>query len=288
MHAKLLIPVLAVLSLGSGGCYIGDFGDGMRYHRDFHYSFPLAAGGRVSVETFNGSVEITGWDQNTVDISGSKWGPTSEAADALRIDTDHTADSISLRAVRPSEWRSNLGARFEVKVPRAAVFDRIVTTNGTIRTEDGAGPARLHTTNGSIHVQGFHGRLDAETSNGPVDLIDVEGDATLHTTNGHIHAERLNGGADASTSNGSIDLDLPGKLARDVRAHTSNGGITLRLEEPLNAHVMAQTSNSSIRSDFDVRMSGEWNQHHMEGAIGSGGPMIDLSTSNGAIRILKM
>jgi len=288
MQARLLIPLLALLSLGSGGCYVGDFGGGMRYNRDFHYNFPLTADGRVSLETFNGSVEITGWDQNTVDISGSKWGPTEEAADALRIDTDHTADSISLRAVRPSEWRNNLGARFEVRVPRKAVLDRIVTSNGTIRIEDGAGPARFRTSNGSIHVQGFHGRLDAQTSNGAVDLVDVEGDATLHTSNGHIHAERLNGTADASTSNGGIDLDLPSKLSRDVRAHTSNGGITLRFQEPPNARLMAQTSNSSIRCDFDVRMSGEWNKHHIEGAIGSGGPLVDLSTSNGPIRILKM
>src|SRR5579872_1644278 len=125
MHAKLLIPFLAAFSLGSSGCYVGEFGDSMRYHRDFHYSFPLAAGGRVSVESFNGGVEITSWDQNTVEINGSKWGPTSEAADALRIDTDHTADSISVRAVRPSEWRQNLGARFELKVPRGAVIDRV-------------------------------------------------------------------------------------------------------------------------------------------------------------------
>jgi DUF4097 and DUF4098 domain-containing protein YvlB len=281
--------LLAVLSLGSGGCYIGDFGDGMRYHRDFHYSFPLSAGGRVTVETFNGGVEITGWDQNTVDISGSKWGPTEAAADALRIDTDHTPDTVAVRAVRPTEWRQNLGARFEIKVPRNAVLDRIVTSNGGIRTEDGAGPAHMKTSNGSIHVEGFHGRIDAETSNGPVDLTDVEGDATMHTSNGHIHAERLRGAADASTSNGGIDLDLPGALAKDVRAHTSNGGITLRLQEPLNARVLAQTSNSSIRSDFDVKMSGEISRHRLEGAIGNGGgPNIDLSTSNGTIRILKM
>lgn len=287
MHAKLLIPALAVLSLGSGGCYIGDFGDGMRYHRDFHYNFPLSATGRVEVETFNGSVEITGWDQNTVDISGSKWGPTESAADALRIDTDHTADSVSVRAVRPSEWRQNLGARFEIKVPKGAVLDRIVTSNGAIRTEDGAGPARMRTSNGSIHVSGFQGRLEAETSNGPIELADVTGDAALHTSNGHIHAQRLSGAADASTSNGGIDMELQGKLSHDVRGHTSNGGITLRLQEPLNAHVVATTSNSSIHSDFDVRMSGEITKHRMEGSIGNGGPMIDLSTSNGSIRILK-
>jgi DUF4097 and DUF4098 domain-containing protein YvlB len=288
MRPKLLIPLLAAVSLVSSGCYIGDFNGGMRFHRDFHYSFPISAGGRVDVETFNGGVEITPWDQDTVDISGTKWGPTEDAADALRVETDRTADSISIRAVRPSEWRNNLGARFALKVPRSAILDRIVTTNGPIRTEECAGPARLRTSNGSIHVQSFRGRIDAQTSNGAIDLTDVEGDATLHTSNGRIRAGRLKGNVDAGTSNGPIDLDLPGQLAKDVRAHTSNGAITVHLQEPLNARVLAQTSNSSIRTDFDVRMSGEFTKHRLEGIVGDGGPTIDLSTSNGSIRILKM
>jgi DUF4097 and DUF4098 domain-containing protein YvlB len=288
MHPKLLIPVLAAASLGSGGCYIGDFNGGMRYHRDFHYSFPISAGGRVDVETFNGGIEITPWDQNTVDISGTKWGPTEEAADALRIETDRTGDSVAVRAVRPSEWRNNLGARFSLKVPHGAVLDRIITTNGGIRTEEGAGPARMQTSNGSIHVQSFRGRLDAQTSNGGIDVVDIEGDVTAHTSNGHIRAERCTGGFDASTSNGPIDFDAAGRLSKDIRAHTSNGAITLHLQDPLNARVLAQTSNSSIRSDFDVRMGGELTKHRLEGLIGSGGPDIDLSTSNGSIRILKM
>jgi DUF4097 and DUF4098 domain-containing protein YvlB len=146
----------------------------------------------------------------------------------------------------------------------------------------------MRTSNGSIHVQGLQGRLDAQTSNGPIELADVTGDATLHTSNGHIHAQRLNGSADAGTSNGGIDLELPGRLVHDVRAHTSNGGITVRLQEPLNAHVMASTSNSSIHTDFDVRMNGEFSKRRLEGSIGNGGPMLDLSTSNGSIRILKM
>lgn len=288
MRAKLLMPVVAAATLGLSGCYIDGIGDGMRYHRDFHYSFPLQAGGRVNVESFNGSVEISGWDQNTVEVDGSKWGPTPEAADALRIDTDHTPDAVSLRAVRPVDSRGGMGARFELKVPRGAVLDRIVTTNGPIRTEDGSGMAHLRTTNGSIHVVGLRGPVEAQTSNGAVDLIDVSGDASIHTRNGHIHAERLAGSVDASTSNGPIDLDLPGRLSKGLRAHTSNGGITVRMPELADARVVAETSNSSIRCDFDLKLHGEFDKHRLEGVIGNGGPLIDLSTSNGSIRLLKM
>jgi hypothetical protein len=56
----------------------------------------------------------------------------------------------------------------------------------------------------------------------------------------------------------------------------------------VNAHVLAQTSNSSVTTDFELRVQGEFTKHRMEGTIGNGGPMIDLSTSNGAIRLVKM
>ena len=40
-------------------------------------------------------------------------------------------------------------------------------------------------------------------------------------------------------------------------------------------------------ADFEMRLRGEISKHNIEGSIGSGGPLIDLSTSNGSIRILK-
>jgi hypothetical protein len=56
----------------------------------------------------------------------------------------------------------------------------------------------------------------------------------------------------------------------------------------VNAQVVARTTNSSISSDFEVKMQGEFSKNRLEGVIGNGGPLIDLSTSNGSIRLLKM
>ena len=56
----------------------------------------------------------------------------------------------------------------------------------------------------------------------------------------------------------------------------------------MNAHVVARTTNSSISSDFEVKMQGEFSKNRLEGIIGNGGPLIDLSTSNGGIQLLKM
>ena len=308
MRAKFLLPALAASLLCLTSCDVMDVGELGRFTRDFHYSYPLHAGGKLAVETFNGAVEISGWDQDIIDISGTKYGPTQEAADDLKVAIDNSGDSVGIRVARPIERRNNQGARFVIKVPRGALIDRVNTSNGAIRTTDGAGPTRLRTSNGQIHVTGLRGSLDAQTSNGSVELVGVEGDVVAHTSNGRIRAERLNGTLEATTSNGPVnaeiartdrpvhvetsngpvELTLPANYNRDVRVSTNNGGITLRLPAALNAHVMARTSNSSITTDFEIRVQGEFNKNHMDATIGNGGPLIDLNTSNGNIRLLKM
>jgi DUF4097 and DUF4098 domain-containing protein YvlB len=244
---------------------------GGHFNRDFHYSYPMATNGKLSVESFNGSIEVSGWDQDTVDISGTKQGPTQEAADQLEVSVDHSANAVSIRVLRPSVRRNNLGARFVIKVPRHAVIDRLASSNGAIRTTDGVGPARLHTSNGAIQVSGLAGPLEAHTSNGRItaDLVSADGPVRVET------------------SNGSVEVGLPSHFDEEVRAHTSNGSITLRAPATLNARVSARTSNGKITSDLDLRTSGEISRTRMEGVVGAGGPLIELTTSNGGIRITR-
>ena len=152
MRAKLLLPILAGALLCLAACDIDDMGGFERYRQDFHFSYHLKPDGRLSVETFNGSVEISGWDQPTVDVSGAEYAPTQEAADTPKVSIDNSPDSVSIRVTRPSGRRGNMGAKFVIKIPRAAYVDRVFTSNGLMRTQDGSGPARLRTSNGEIHV----------------------------------------------------------------------------------------------------------------------------------------
>jgi hypothetical protein len=94
----------------------------------------------------------------------------------------------------------------------------------------------------------------------------------------------------AESSNGHIDLTLDAKLLPEVRASTSNSSILLRLPASANARVRAGTSHASITSDFDGLQSDAYRRRHSElhGTIGGGGPLIDLTSSNGSIKILKL
>ena len=288
---------------------IEDFGGFERYHEDFHYSYPLKAGGRLAVDSFNGSVEVSVWDQETVDISGTKYARSQER-NSRSENRDRSQLGLGFHPRHPAQIsmrHGNYGAKFAIKVPHGVVLDHLTTSNGAIRTSDGVGPARLKTSNGHVEVSRLKGPLNAETSNGPVELQDIDGAADVHTSNGHIRAEGIRGSLDATTSNssihatlekvdgsvraqssnGAIDLTLPPSTQSAVRAHTSNSGITLHLPGEVNARLSAATSNSSISTDFEMRMRGEISKHHIEGTLGNGGPLIDLSTSNGSIRILR-
>jgi DUF4097 and DUF4098 domain-containing protein YvlB len=305
-NSALAIGALTAALFSQTSCIVG-MGDWERFSKDFHSTYPLKPGGRLTVETFNGSVDISGWDRDTVDISGTKYGPSQEEADNLKVDIDATSSSVSVRIPRPTMRRNNQGARLVIKIPRNTQLDRITTSNSSILTQDGSGNAHLRTSNGSIRILDLRGDLDAETSNSSIEAQGVDGNVRLHTSNGHIRADRLNGSLDAHTSNssvhaditrvdrpvridsnnGGVELSLPPGFSSPVRVDTSNGSITLRLGEGTNARLVARTSNSSIKTDVDLRAQGELSRNRLEGLIGSGGALIDVSTSNGSIHLLR-
>lgn len=309
MHRRWFVLIVAASTAALAGCDIEEWGDSSRYKQDFHQTHPLKAGGRIYVESFNGSIEVTGWDQETADISGTKYASTQEGLEALKIDVVATGDSIRIRTVRPSERRGNMGAKYVIKVPRRTALERLESSNGGIRVEDIEGPVRIRTSNGGLNLARVRGEVEATTSNGGVELADVSGRTVVRTSNGGVRAAEVRGGFDAQTSNGGIRAELretePGRALRlgtsngsieltvdrldnDVEATTSNSSITLRLPAATAANVKARTSNSSITCDFDVSVRGETSKNYLEGAISGGGKLLDLSTSNGSIKLVKM
>src|SRR5262249_38935992 len=84
---KTLLIVLSAAALASAG-------DSNRYREDFHYSYPQTAGGRLTLENFNGSVEITGWEQNTVDISGTKYAESQALLSQMRIEASSAGNAV--------------------------------------------------------------------------------------------------------------------------------------------------------------------------------------------------
>src|SRR4051812_28966730 len=83
---RLILPVFTALSaaLLLTGCDIEDFGSSDRYKAEFHYT--LKPSDRLSVENFNGEVEIAGWDDPSIEITGTRYAATQETLNAIKVD----------------------------------------------------------------------------------------------------------------------------------------------------------------------------------------------------------
>lgn len=309
MRRLLGLLTLALAGMFLSSCVVGNWGDTSRYREDFHYSWPLDSGARVSVESQNGSVEISAWDKNTIDIAGTKYASDEGLLKDVRVDISHSPDSVSVRTIAPDFFHGGSGASYTIHVPKHVLLDLIHTSNGSLRVDATEGNARMRTSNGGVHLTDVKGDADIETSNGGIDIDNQDGSLRLHTSNGYIKSESRGGRFEAVTSNGSvearlldlsstwplrvassnghIDLELEGKVP-DMRVSTSNSSIELRLPGSAGARLSASTSHGDITSDFDVTThGGTLSKDHLEGEIGSGGPNVELSTSNSSIHIRK-
>lgn len=292
------------------GCDIDDLDAGSRVKEDFHYSYALKPNAKVELEGFNGSIEVRGWDKESIDIDGTKSASDNDRLREIKIDIANSPDSVRIRAVRPVERHGHAGVSFVLSVPRKVILDRISSSNGAIRVEGVEGSARLRSSNGSVKLADVKGDIDVTTSNGAVNLSRFSGGAVLRTSNGSIHADGVRGSFEATTSNGSVDarlaepaagrpirvetsngrivLELESLKDTDVYAGTSNSSLTVKLPSSTNARLKASTSNASIESEFDVTARGSISKNRLEGNIGTGGPVLDLHSSNGSIRIQKL
>ena len=307
MRLLLLAPFALLLA----SCDLDHLSDANREFEDFSYDFPLSATGRLTLDNYNGSVEITAWDQEKIEIRGSKYASTKEQLADIRVEARAVApDQVTIRTVPPSERRGNTGARYTIRLPRRATLERIASSNGGVRLDGLEGSGRVQTSNGTIRVGQHQGTLDLSTSNGAIEIRSMAGPVTARTSNGRVSVDEMKGALDAATSNGSITASLletpPDRPLRfsttnggveinlrqaprsEIRAQTSNGGITVRLPADTNARISASTSNSSITNEFPLAGSdSSVTKRRVEGRIGNGGPVIDISTSNGTIRLLR-
>lgn len=262
-------PILKIAAISMA---VAALSAGADFTESFRSSQPLRSGGTLTVKNVNGPVEITTWDQETVDIDAVKQADSRDLLNSIKIEVRATADGVSIRTIVPEHHHGSAGARMVLKVPRRVNLEDISSSNGSIRVSGVAGAARLSTSNGGIHADVSGGRFRADTSNGAIEATLREADTREPIV--------------LDTSNGRISLTLDAASVPEIRADTSNSAIDIHLPASANARLEASTSNSGIFSDFEVTTR-SLSKDSLEGTIGSGGPLLKLDTSNGAIHVLR-
>ncbi len=294
-----------------------------RISRDFEVS----PGGRLTVDTENGSIEVRSGDSNTVSVEVIRKASAGSRDDANRLlqsmHVDFNQSGNDVRVEGKSQGRGRKHMEFRIRVPRSYNVD-LTTSGGSVsvaelqgdvrsRTSGGSlsyshieGPVQGKTSGGSISVDNVRGNVDIDTSGGSISVNDVDGDIDGHTSGGSVSVERVSGHAtvetsggglhiadvsgavDASTSGGSVEARFPKQLEADCRLTTSGGGVTVYLVEDIRINIDAEVNGGHIETDFPVTVAGKLSKSALKGSINGGGPMLYCRSSGSSISLRRL
>ncbi len=218
-----------------------------------------AAVGRLTVDPGrNGGVMVRGGVRNDVLVRTrvEAWAGSADEARALTAQVRVDASAGQVRAFGPdSRDNSGWAVSYEIFVPQTMDLS-------------------LTAFNGGINVSDVRGRIEFETKNGGVRLTRV---------GGNVKGETLNGG---------VTVDLTGSTwqGEQLDVRTTNGGVNLNVPANYSAHVQTGTVNGGVDSDFPIGLTvqGRTRPTNLDFNVGSGGPLIRVTTTNGGVKLRRI
>jgi hypothetical protein len=240
---------------------------------EWHKTYQVGNNASLRVETNDASIEITRGSGNAIAARVTADG-YSIGNSGVRITERQDGDKVDLQVRIPNQWGFHMGfhqgVRVEVQVPQQAALD-LHSGDGHISVDGVSGQAHVDTGDGHITVQNFNGAFHGHTGDGSITIDGVFTDLDLRSGDGHVNlsvrpGSKMNGGWLIHTSDGSVDARLPEDLAAELYAHTGDG---------------------HIQFDMPVTVSGAIEHTRVRGKLNGGGPLLEISTGDGSIRIAK-
>jgi hypothetical protein len=172
----------------------------------------------------------------------------------------------------------------------AAILASRVSIDGTGGQVRANGPQSVDNSWWSVSYEIFVPQatdLSLKTHNGGMTISDVRGQIRFDGNNGGVRLKRVAGDVSGATVNGGVQVDLTGAIwdGRQLEVGTRNGGVTVTMPSHYSAHVQAETENGGIRSDFPVTLDNSVRPRRLDTNLGSGGPLIHITTRNGGVRL---
>ena len=221
-------------------------------------SFPVKAGGKLTLNVDRGSVHVTTSDSDKVDVKVTRELRQGSAAEAKKVFEQHKIEmsssdnEVKIEAENPQKRFgfnnpfNRLHVDYQIAIPSKFDID-LKTAGGNIDVADLEGKAVVQTSGGNLSLGNIKGTLKAHTSGGHIALTKSEGDADVNTSGGDLRLGEIDGNVVAHTSGGQIILE---KTKGSVKASTSGGNIRVKdAYGPVNAH----TSGGNVSAQLNAQ-----------------------------------
>lgn len=142
---------------------------------------------------------------------------------------------------------------------------------------------RMRSGSGSLAAEGVRGPVKAATGSGRIALSGIKGAVDAHTGSGSIAAAAVGGEVVASTGSGGVDIEQT--AAGPVEAHTGSGSVKVRLTAQAAFDLRARTGSGKVSVEHPITASGTIGGREVSGKVRGGGPLVEVSTGSGSVRI---
>lgn len=205
----------------------------------------------------NGGIRVEAWDQADVLVRAvvQTWADDDAAAKAMLPGIQVTAAGTQVSATGPDRndgrRRSGWSVGYRIWAPRQTA-------------------------------------LSLTSRNGGVSLHGMGGESRFSTTNGGVTLDEVSGRVVGRTRNGGVTVRLAGArwAGEGLEVETTNGGVSLAIPPGYSAELETSTVNGGFRSDYPLTVQGRIDRQ-VRATLGSGGPLLKVSTTNGGVRILQ-
>lgn len=237
--------------------------------KEVHKTLALDKDGRLSINTYKGSVTVTTWDRPEVKIDA-------------RIEPDGD-DQEDRDKVRWTEVRiSGGGGSIEIKSDYDEVRRHDRHFFGLFDWDHGSLPFVRYT----IQMPAT-ARLEVEDHKSDTRITGLKADLKLHTYKGLARVADLDGAARVDTYKGDVRVEFAG-FSRASRFETYKGEIELRLPKDSRFDLDADAGrHGGLETDFPImsRAGRSSYSYRASGAVNGGGPELRMTTHKGTLRV---
>jgi DUF4097 and DUF4098 domain-containing protein YvlB len=263
---------------------------------------PADPAGQIEISNTAGSVVVTGWPRNEVEVTGTL-GDGVE-----RLEFVQNGKLTRVKVILPNRSSRVESTSLVVKVPAASSLF-VNTVSADVRSQGLRGSQRLQSVSGDIDTEAAAEDVECKTVSGNVvvngtgqrgllTVTTVSGDATLARVAGEVNGNTVSGNfaiAAGDTSRSRLrstsgDLGLKGRLDADARIdfESISGDVRLDLAPPVGAEFEVTSFNGEIRNCFGpkpVRTSEYAPGTELRFKEGQGTARVRIKTLNGDIGI---
>ena len=270
----------------------------------FSKQVPIAANGEVEIRNVAGSVTISTWANNSIDVQG-ELGDGVERVDVLEEDGE-----VKIAVILPrQDWndRRKYDAKLQIRLPAGVELDvstvsasitvtgvrgesRLKSVSGSIKSNMPASDVTASTVSGQIELNGGGSSTEVRVSSvsGNITLSGVAGEVDGRTTSGD-NTVAMTGASEVRIRSVSGDITVSGNLARDgeLEATTMSGRIKANTKAPGGFRYDATSFSGRITNCFGgpVTVSDYGPGSRLEGTNGEGAAKLRLKSHSGNVEI---